>query len=143
MKESMQSPQGSETVVELLWELWRNWRVRSKTVETDITSEQYRLLKHMSRFGSLSVSALAEYWGVSASAMSIAMRRLEHTGYVSRVRSENDQRTVKISVTESGRQAWQRWHTQRIHSMVPAVERLSPEDQNTLRRLLQTLVDEE
>ncbi len=143
MKESIKGPQGPEAIVELLWDLWRHWRVRSKSVETDITSEQYRLLKHMSYYGPLSISALAEYWGVSASSMSIAMRRLEHAGYVSRLRSEDDQRSVKISVTDQGIAAWKRWHTQRIHTVAPAVERLSPEEQQTLERLLQRLLHDE
>ena len=143
MKQTTNPPSDAEQVVEMLWELWRTWRVRSKTVETDITSEQYRLLKHMTREGPLSVSALAAFWGVSASTMSIATRRLERAGYVTRLRSADDLRTVAVTVTSAGREAWERWHQQRIHALAPLIGRLGQADQDSLARMLEILLKPE
>lgn len=136
------SPQAdSERSVEMLWELWRRWRMRSKTIQTDITSEQYRLLKHLSRCGPLSVSALAGFWGVSVSAMSITTQRLERSGYVTRLRSPNDQRRVSITVTPLGTSAWQEWHQTRVQALAQVLETLPQADQTDLQRILNKLLD--
>lgn len=64
-----------------------------------IARSDLRCLDILSTRGPLSAGALADAVGLSAPALSAALRRLERLDYVRRQHDENDRRTVRVSVT--------------------------------------------
>ena len=64
-----------------------------------IARSDLRCLDILSIRGPLSAGALAEAVGLSAPALSAALRRLEMLDYVRRQHDENDRRTVRVSMT--------------------------------------------
>jgi len=72
-------------------------------LHTGLTAGQFFTMQMIRREGRLKVSQLAERLEVTPSAITVMIDRLEHHGYVSRVRDEEDRRVVVIELTEAGR----------------------------------------
>ncbi len=67
--------------------------------------ENFRsVLYHLSREGGLSQYELAYRCQVKPSSMSVTLRSMEEKGYIRRVPDEKDQRSVKVYLTEAGKQ---------------------------------------
>jgi DNA-binding MarR family transcriptional regulator len=77
-----------------------SWDVESSF---GLTGPQLWAVKTLERSGPLPVSRLAEELVVHQASASILVTRLEKRGLVSRVRSEQDRRVVRISLTSEGR----------------------------------------
>jgi DNA-binding MarR family transcriptional regulator len=70
-----------------------------------IARSDLRCLDILSTRGPLSAGALAEAVGLSAPALSAALRRLEKLDYVRRQHDEHDRRTVRVSMTATAETA--------------------------------------
>jgi DNA-binding MarR family transcriptional regulator len=62
-----------------------------------------RCLSVLSRMGGMSASALAEATGLTRGAMTTALDRIEEAGFATRVWDQEDRRTVRVELTETGR----------------------------------------
>ena len=71
--------------------------------DADVTVAQHRALVLLDEHGPLTVNQLAELLGVDQSNASRHARRLEHLGMVDRSRSEQDARSVEVSLTRAGK----------------------------------------
>jgi len=96
-----------EMTVDRFWETvpptWNRirGRIRATAEEFEITVEQFHILRHI-RKGIGTSSELAEAKQISRPAVSQAIEVLVQKGLVSRRRSLDDRRRVKLELTESG-----------------------------------------
>jgi MarR family transcriptional regulator, organic hydroperoxide resistance regulator len=89
----------SERLVEGLVSLSRLLRpVR----DSGMTPQQYWLLRQLRRDGSLSLGELAQSLGITTGSATVACKRLERAGLLTRVRQLEDERIVQVALTEQG-----------------------------------------
>ncbi|MFN2565082.1 MAG: MarR family winged helix-turn-helix transcriptional regulator [Gemmatimonadaceae bacterium] len=67
-----------------------------------VSAHQASILDHLDAVESTVLSDLAQHMGVTASTMSLAVDRLERSGYVVRERDATDRRRVRIRLTDAG-----------------------------------------
>lgn len=73
--------------------------------ELGVTYPQYLVLVVLWHEGSQSVSCLAERLKLETSTLTPLLKRLEKAGFVTRTRSSQDERVVKIDLSDQGREA--------------------------------------
>jgi len=79
-----------------------------------ITPPQWGILSFVTREQVQTISVLAQRLGVDAPAVTNIVQRLEQSGLVERVRDREDQRVVKVSLSEEGQEI--------MRSLQPVVE---------------------
>jgi DNA-binding MarR family transcriptional regulator len=67
-----------------------------------VSAHQASILDHLDAVESTVLSDLAKHMGVTASTMSLAVDRLERSGYVVRERDVADRRRVRVRLTDVG-----------------------------------------
>lgn len=67
-----------------------------------ISRHQARILSHLDVLDPVMVGELAEHLGVTASTMSLTLKRLEAAGWVRRARDPQDRRVTNVRLTEEG-----------------------------------------
>jgi DNA-binding MarR family transcriptional regulator len=75
----------------------------SRTMTHNITPSQFLVLKKLAE-GRATVSELADFLGVSLSAITSLVDRLNKSGFVTRIRDEQDRRLVWLEMTSQGSQ---------------------------------------
>ena len=81
-------------------------RVRSWSPATGpdvVTGHQLRLLRQLDDVDPVMVGELADYLGVTASTMSLNLKRLEAAGLITRSRDPADRRVMNVLLTPDGR----------------------------------------
>lgn len=103
--------------------------------------EEWRVVAVLYSQGPQSLNQLSERTSVKVSTLSRLVGRLAERGLVSRQRSDEDSRTVVISLLKRGRERAERIipHCRRYEQMIE--ERLSDEDIAILHQLLPKLYD--
>jgi len=96
-----------------------------------LTHPQFFMLKRLGK-GPSTVSEMAEYMGVSLSAITSMADRLVRTGYVSRKRSDHDRRLVWIELTDVGREVMEEATSMRRQVVQGILGRLPEEDLESL-----------
>jgi len=96
--------------------------------EDGITMGQFQTLHVVSRLEGASVGEVARHLGVSAPAVCASVDELEERGLVRRRRSEQDARTVELSVTSRGRKVEARAWRKVAHVMSETVRGLPKAD---------------
>jgi len=71
--------------------------------DLDVTAHQLRLLSALDDSDPTMVGELAEFMGVTASTMSLNLKRLESAGLVTRDRDPADRRVMNVRLTARGR----------------------------------------
>ncbi|PSR20836.1 MAG: hypothetical protein C7B45_13180 [Sulfobacillus acidophilus] len=130
----MNSDESVEVLAENLWHLWRLWSERSNMPEK-LSPEQYWILRTLERETEMSISGLAKLRGVTPSAISIAARRMESAGWVTRRRPNQNQRQVLVQLTERGHALWLLVSMERQRVLRTLLRTLSPDEQQTLLRI--------
>lgn len=95
-----------DVVMHTLARLGEVLRVRSWTPDRGVgrvTGHQLRLLRQLDDTDPVMVGELADYLGVTASTMSLNLKRLEAAGLISRSRDPADRRVMNVLLTEEGR----------------------------------------
>lgn len=126
----------SEEVADLLLVVWRKWRLASPVRRGAITREQYWVLRVLSERGPMRVKDLAAAIGTTVGSTSVAMKRLERAGTVTRKRSENDERVVTVSLGKRGVGILEAWRREQLASVAGLFESLDPDERRTLQGLL-------
>jgi DNA-binding MarR family transcriptional regulator len=106
-----------------------------------LTGRQASILSHLDAVDPTMVGELAEHVGVTASTMSVTLRRLEESGYVRRDRDPADRRAMNVRLTEAGvrmREASTMLDPERVSAMLGM---LSPGDRLDAVRGLRLLAD--
>lgn len=78
--------------------------IESRAKEIGLHRTQHRILMHLARHGRLpSQKELAEHLGITPAAVTIALKKIEHDGYVERTLGQ-DNRYNELGITEKGRE---------------------------------------
>src|SRR3984893_2072564 len=107
----------------------------------EITPEQYWLLRLLRRKNALSVGELAEALGVTGSSVTTACKRLEKAGLVTRERQSDDERMVRVVLTEQGNTRVESWQQQRRALLTHLLAPLDQHEQETLQCLLERILE--
>ena len=132
----------SEHLVDDMLALYHLIRRASHPVHrAEMTPEQYWLLRLLRRKGALSISELAEELGVTGSSITTACKRLEKAGLVMRERQSDDERMVKVTLTEQGNARVEAWQEQRRELLAHLLAPLAQDEQDALQRLLERILE--
>ncbi|HLQ29091.1 MAG TPA: MarR family transcriptional regulator [Ktedonobacteraceae bacterium] len=107
----------------------------------EMTQEQYWLLLLLRRRGALTIGELAEVLGVTGSSVTTACKRLEKAGLVTRERQSDDERMVRVVLTEQGSTRVESWQQQRRALLAHLLAPLNQREQETLQRLLECILE--
>ncbi len=102
----------------------------------ELTAEQYWLLRQLGRRGPLKVRELAAGLGLSPSSVTIACKRLERDGLLSRERQGADERVVLVALTAQGRHQLAHWRQRRHDEATRLLAPLTPEERQQLEHLI-------
>jgi len=105
----------------------------------DLTLEQYETLRTVSAGERATIGSLSKALGVDVSTMSRNVSVLERNGYLTRVRSEDDGRVVRVSLTSQGRRALETLRCGERDVLGDVYERLPPSDRVAVMTALQVL----
>ncbi|MDP2182123.1 MAG: MarR family transcriptional regulator [Actinomycetota bacterium] len=106
-----------------------------------VPAPQYMVLRILGVEGHMRVSDIADMLGVKNPAASAIVQGLEQAGYASRERDETDQRAVRISLTDAGRERLSTADEHHRALMRRFTSTLSIEDLRTLSRIHNTLAE--
>lgn len=101
-----------------------------------ITREQYWVLRMLMENGQMKIKDLASAIGCTAGSASVAVKRLEKAGLVSRERSEKDERVVTVTLGKQGIKKLDAWRDEQLASMAAMFGPLSPGERRIMRDLL-------
>jgi len=122
-------------------EACRARELRSEDGGTVLTRHQGRILTYLDPEDPVMVTELAEYAGVTASTMSLTLKRLEEAGLVRRERDPDDRRVVNVCVTPLGasmRERARELDPQRVDALLAS---LRPEERRRAVEGLSLLAD--
>jgi DNA-binding MarR family transcriptional regulator len=126
----------AEEIGDLVMVLWQRWRSASPVRRGAITREQYWVLRILSESGHMKIKDLASAIGCTAGSASVAVKRLEKAGLVSRERNEKDERVVTVILGKKGIERLGAWRAEQLTSMTALFEPLNSEERRTMRDLL-------
>jgi DNA-binding MarR family transcriptional regulator len=132
-----------DRLTEALWRLTRLIRRSVHPVRrSEITPEQYWLLKRVNRVGPLSVGALAEGLGLTSASVTAACKRLEKAGLVRRARQpeSEDERVVLVSLTDRGLDQLEAWQQDRQIFISGLLAELRPDERAQLLQLVERVL---
>jgi len=107
-----------------------------------MTPQQYWLLRQLRDAGPLSTSELALALGVTPGSATVACKRLEKAGLVTRTRGEEDERVVRVALTEQGRAQIDALRQQRREALSAWLGVLRQHEQEELQCLIKRLLEE-
>lgn len=107
----------------------------------EMTPEQYWLLRLLRRRGALSIGELAEALGVTGSSITTACKRLEKAGLLTRERQSDDERIVRVMLTEQGNARIESWQQQRRELLTELLAPLDQNEQEVLQHLLERVLE--
>ncbi len=107
-----------------------------------MTPQQYWLLRQLRDAGPLSTGELALSLGVTPGSATVACKRLEKAGLVTRTRGQEDERVVRIALTEQGRAQIDALRWQRREALGAWLSVLSLREQEELQCLIERLLEE-
>ncbi len=132
----------TEKLAEDLLTLWRILRGLSHPVRrAEMTPEQYWLLRILSRAGSLSIGELATELGIATSSATVACKRLEKIGLLTRERQAEDERVVQVALTEQGLAQIDAWRQRKRESLTGLLGVLDQHEQEELQRLIERVLE--
>lgn len=104
----------------------------------DLTYTQYIAMMALWEHGRMNVSELGDYLFLNSATLTPVLKRLEAKGYISRERSQEDERSVIVSITEEGKALQD--EALKVPESMGACMQLSPEDAAKLKELLGKLL---
>jgi DNA-binding MarR family transcriptional regulator len=77
-------------------------------IGSDLTNDQHYTLRYINKVGTCTSSELAEVFDVKKSAITAIITRMWEKGLIQRTRDENDRRVVYLTMTDKGRDLFQK-----------------------------------
>lgn len=108
----------------------------------EVTQQGMTLMRVLLRDGRQSIATLATAAAMDLGAVSRQVRLLEDAGAVRRTRSPDDGRVALVELTTSGRRIAERIRAVSVRHLEEALADWSADDERTLARLMQRLVDD-
>ena len=132
----------TEQLAEDLLALWRVLRNLSHPVRrAEMTPEQYWLLRMLHRSGSLSISELANQLDIAISSATISCKRLEKAGLLTRERQSDDERVVRVALTETGLARIDAWRQRKREALTRMLNVLDTQEQQVLQSLIERVLE--
>ena len=132
----------TERLAEELLTLWRILRTLYHPVrQAEITPEQYWLLRLLSRSGSLTIGDLAAKLEITTSSATAACKRLERDGLLTRERQSDDERIVRVALTEQGTARLQAWHERKVQALTRMLNVLDEREQEQFQEMLERVLE--
>lgn len=107
-----------------------------------ITPRQYAVLAAVAAKRDLSQTALVNLTGIDRSTMTELVRRMVHTGLLSRKRTKSDARVYSVTITEQGQETLQRAAESACRAEQALLAKLGPNHGNALKASLTQLLSE-
>lgn len=122
---------GNMTVRQVLWR---------QAAEPDLTHAQSQVLHHLADHPGCHMGDVAKVFGVTLSAVTQIVDRLEEKKLVRRGVDPSDRRVHALSLTPAGRTLAEGLHVLRLRGVMPLLARLSPQDRDRVLTGLDTLL---
>lgn len=107
--------------------------------EVDLTYTQYIAMMVMWEQKEISVKGLGDYLFLDSGTLTPVLKTLEKKGYVARMRSKEDERSLIVTLTDKGEALKEK--AALIPSKVSSCVSLSAQDAKELYRILHTIMD--
>ena len=117
--------------------------LREQTAAGGLTMVQYVTLEFLTEHGPCSSKVLSDFLDITPASTSSLVKKLEGRGFVAREPDADDRRVIRLSITSSGQRAWRRALFGLGERLGRLLVRLSPDDMEQLRHILQKLLDRE
>jgi DNA-binding MarR family transcriptional regulator len=132
----------TEQLAEDLLTLWRLLRNLSHPVRrAEMTPEQYWLLRLLNRAGSLSVGELANELGIAISSATVSCKRLEKAGLLTRERQADDERVVRVALTQQGLARIDAWRQRKREALTHMLSVLDQHEQQVLQSMIERVLE--
>jgi DNA-binding MarR family transcriptional regulator len=95
-----------------------------------VTEKQLRILGLLDTVDPMMVTELADFLGVTASTMSLNLKRLEEAGLARRARDPADRRVMNVKLTEEGAGVRERYATVDPGRVARLLDRLHPSERH-------------
>lgn len=102
-------------------------RYRPILHESDITEQQWRIIRLLAVNGTIDFQELADKTCILRPSLTGILSRLEHAGLVVRLKPANDQRRVYLKLSEEGSECYQKLKNQ-INQCFNELEQIFPEE---------------
>ncbi len=130
---------------QLLDGLFAIWRLMRRAISTNqqptLTLEQFWLLRQLWQQGSMTIGELAATLGITPGSVTIACKRLEKDGYVTRDRQARDERVVLVALTPEANEILEVWLARRREVFARFLEYLEPDEQIDLMRMIERVLE--
>lgn len=129
----------------LLDGLFAVWRIMRRAISTNqdstLTLEQFWLLHQLRQNGPLSIGELSSILGVTPGSVTIACKRLEKDGHVTRDRQAYDERVVRVALTPEAYKIVEIWLAHRREVFAQFLERFEPDEQEHLMHVIERVLE--
>ncbi len=109
--------------------------------DAGITPPQFLLLDWVGRNPGSSLSEIAHGLRLTPPTVSVAVRRLEKSGFLERKPDPHDKRSIQIHLTQTGKVLYQKGETYRLRKVEHLLSALAPEDRKQFIILLERAVN--
>jgi DNA-binding MarR family transcriptional regulator len=109
--------------------------------DSGMTPQQYWLMRHLRRAGSRSTGELAAALGITTGSATVACQRLEKAGLLSRERQLDDERIVRVALTEQGLAQIDALRKRRREVLTQLLEVLDLREQEELQHMIDRLLE--
>ena len=106
-----------------------------------LTLEQFWLLHQLRQNGPMTVGELSSVLGVTPGSVTIACKRLEKDGRVTRDRQVDDERIVRIALTPEAHTILEVWLAHRREVFAQFLERLEPDEQENVMHVIERVLE--
>lgn len=113
--------------------------MRKSFESSELTMPQSVIAFTLIKFGKMKISDLSDRVNLSNSTVSGIVDRLEKQGYVERVRSEEDRRTVYVNVTDEFQEIHKGFHKNMVKNFEDMLSSGTPEQMEKINEGLGTL----
>jgi MarR family transcriptional regulator, organic hydroperoxide resistance regulator len=107
---------------------------------SNMTPQQYWLLRQLSNEGPLRISELAQALGVTTGTATVACQRLEKSGLLTRERQIDDERVVLVVLTKQGQALIEETLQKRRDVLNQLLQVLTKDEQTKLQQIIERLL---
>lgn len=139
------SPETMDAMVTEVFELYRLAAVarsRSPSGPDDLSETEFLTLDTLSKEQPLTIGEVQKQVGVVPAQMSRIVRALEEQGgkgYLACRINVQDRRRIDLSLTETGREAYNKYRNARLSSMYESLNAIPPEDRFQFMRIVRQI----
>lgn len=144
----MAVPESKETMDAMAFEIFELYRLialarsRRPAGSEDLSETEFVTLDLLSKEGPMTIGEVQKHVGVVPAQMSRIVRALEvqgGKGYVECSINPQDRRRVDISLTDAGREAYEKFRAVRLQTMYETLSVLAPDDRLHFMRMMRQL----